>query len=421
LSSGVTAWSFETNCVLYCLTNEHAFSACDDTCLRVFDFGHSQLLPALFCVPSSSSVVARLHASHYPPLNESLLLIFARLIHSSSVESILGFLLSLGQISVQEKKLVPVKKNVTDKYTSSFKTELVPTTVDALPYLLSKWITSQTEIHAKYPSKVMHLALAKLLTYLFTNVAGVEALRNMECQGYVIVEPTKKGAPSKRNTRSQTAASTSSSSHEPQYTKVPLCSKLLQLFVREWKEYDDKNQSELKRHMKRAKKLAKEAGADGDDDEDADDDFEDEDDEFDDDEDDFSDENDEDFVNQMKAKVAGGGAGASPFAAAEDYADFGGPQSKNKLMTLSDMLDYHTGDLDDLDGEMEEEVFPESLTDPLNQIELGSFLQNYLKEFAAANGGAFLQEAARWLDDQDKKTLQDALIARAAGAPPMQQ
>lgn len=353
--------------------------------------------------------MARLHASHYPPLNESLLLIFARLIHSSSVESILGFLHSLGQISVQEKKLVPVKKNATDKYSSSFATELVPTTIDALPYLLSKWIQAQADIHAKYPSKVMHLALAKLLTYLFTSAQGVDALRNMECQGYVVVEPTKG---SKRATRSRTAAS-SSSSHEPTYSKIPLTTKLMQLFLNEWKEWNETHQAQLRRDAKRAKKLAKQAEGGDDDDEDDDDDF-DEDDEFDED-DDYSDDDDDAFIQQMQGKM-GGGAGASPFAAADDYPDFGGPQSKSKFLTLSDMLDHHGGDFDELDGELEEEVFPESLTDPLSQVQLGPFLQNYVQEFARANGGAFLQETARWLDEKDQKLLQ-AVIA----APTVQQ
>lgn len=354
------------------------------------------------CSVYPSLVVARLYSSHYPPLNESLLLIFARLIHSSGVESIVGFLRSLGTtIPVQEKKLVPMHAKSDDKYATSFKSEMYPATVEPLPYLLKKWAEAQSDVHARYPNKVLNLALAKVVTYLFTSAAGVDALRVIECQGYVILEPKPRGKPV---TRSATAGG--SSQHEPKYTKIPLTTKLIKLFVKEWKEWYDKDQAEMKNAIRRAKKLAaREAGEDDDDEDDYD---EDDDDEFDDD-DDYDDDGDDDFIAKMQSKM--GLSKASPFASASDFPDFGGPNSR-QLLTTSDFLDYHADDMDEFDGETEEELYPESLTDPLTQIELGPFLQNFLKEFAAANGGAFIQETARYLDAADQKLLDMAIKAQ---------
>ena len=340
-------------------------------------------------------VVGRLHASVYPPLDESLLLVFARLIHSSGVESILGFLLSLGRITVQEKKMVKVKKNETDKYASELKPVLTPSTIDPVPFLIQKWLGALSDDSiAPYPSKVLYLALAKLLNYVFTPTAGVEALRNMECRGYVIVPPKSSN---RKATRSQTAGS---SSHEPEYTKVPLSTKLISLFLSEWDSWNEKHQLELKRAMKRAKKAA---GEEVDEDDDDDEDFDSEDYDFEDDEDD---DDDDAFISKMRGKMGGGPSG-SPFANAEDY--FG---NNSKLISLSQMLDYHADDIDEFNAENEEEDYPESVTDPLNEIDLGPFLQNYLKEFASASNGAFLQETARWLNDKDKKLLETALQAQ---------
>lgn len=337
-------------------------------------------------------------------------MIFARLIHSSGVDSILGFLLGLGRIEVQEKTLVPKRAKATDKYTSSFETVLKPTSVEALPYLIGKWMQTQADVHSKYPSKIMNLALAKLLTYAFANAAGVQQqLRNLECQGYVIVVPSSKGAkPGKRVTRQDTAHGSSSSSSEPQYTKIPLSTKILRIFLQEWKEWSEKHERHLKAEAKRARRIARQAaGEDEEEDEDEDDDSFDEDEEFED--EDSAD--DDAFIARMKGKLSG--ASPSPFAAAEDYPDFGASGRGGGLMTLSDMLDHHA-DEEELDGELEEEAYPESLTDPLNEIQLGPYLQNFLLDFAQAAGGACMQEAAQYLDEADKQRLQACLAAPRA-------
>lgn len=386
------------------------------------------------------AVVARLHSSTYPPLTESLLMIFARLIHSSGADAIVGFLSSMGSIAVLEKKQVAVKKNPSDKYTSMLRTELVPGSVDALTYLLTRWMGAQAEVHASYPSKVLHTALAKLLSFLFASAEPARAaLRNMECRGYVVDSGKGAAAAGKRVTRAQTAST--GKSHEPAYTKIPLSTKLLAVLLNEWREWSEQEAARAKKQAKKLTKIAKaQAGGGGgaglggdgasDDEYDSEDDYDDDDDDdddFDEDED-FSDD-DDDFIakiiqQEKNAKARGGaggaGAGASPFAAAEDFPDFGaskkggggGSGAGKQYMTLSDMLD--SDDAAELDEELEEEVYPEALTDPLNQLQLGPFIAGFFREFATLAQGAAIKEAAQWLSPSDQKLLEAALAAPVA-------
>lgn len=351
-------------------------------------------------------MVVRLHSSLYPPLDQSLILVFARLIHSSSVETVLSIVAGLGRIQAQEKELVRVKTNQSDQYASFTQTVLKTVEVDALPFLISKWIRTQEDRVQNYPSKVLHLALVKLMTYIFTPSApGADLLRNLECRGYIVPAKVEKKRPV---TRQATAASGNSSSHEPEYTKIPLSAKLLSMFLKEWKDWEAQHAVRLKAEARRAKRLAREAGEDvaddEDDDEDYEDDYDDDDGEFDDDDDG---DDDSEWIKQMQGKMGAGGQGKSPFASADDFPDLGrGALAGNqKLMTLSDMLDHHAGDEFELDGETEEEIFPESVSDPLNAIQLGPFVQNFVREFAQAQNGAMVQEAGRYLDEADQKVL----------------
>lgn len=344
-----------------------------------------------------------MYASNYPYLNESLLLLFARLIHSSSAESIVGFLSSLGTIPVMEKRLVPAKAKETDKYCSISKTELVPGSVEALPYLLTRWLNLQGDIHSRYPNKVLYAALTKLLTFLCSSAAGVEVLRGLQCQGYIVEQSV--GKSNKRVTRSQTAAS--GVRPEPQYTSMPLPAKILQLCVQQWREWAEADAEQRREEAKRAKRLAKLHGDGGDD---AEDDFDEDDEDFDEDDDFLDDDDDEDddaFIARMRGGGAGGKGGPSPFAAASDYPDLGGPASKH-VMRLDQLLDG-TDEVDEFLEEVDDEVYPESLTDPIAKIEVGPFLQAYVKELAAANGGAILRDTARFLNEKDQKTLQTLL------------
>lgn len=354
----------------------------------------------------------RLYSAVKPPLIESLLLVFARLVHSTSAGAVVSFLSTLGRVRVVQKELVRIKARPTDKYATSVQTQMVEKEVVALPYLLSKWIEAQQDIHAPYPNKVLHSALAKLAIFLYSgegagatggDEASRAALRNIECKGYV-VQPPKGAAPAKRQTRAQTAAT--GASHEPQYSKIPLSTKLLHTFLHEWKEQRQKQ-------LEREKRAARMAGGDDDDEDDGSDDDDDDEGEFDD-----SDDDDEDFIARMQAKVRGGGAGSaskSPFAAASDFPSLGASGAeRGKLIEISDMLDMH--EAEELDEECAEEVYPESLTDPLDKIELAPFLHAFIKDFSALAQGAALRDAAQWLSPADKKVL-DAALAAPAAAP----
>lgn len=369
-----------------------------------------------------SLVVARLHSSHYPPLTESLLLVFARLIHSSGVESILRFLGGMGSIPVLNRVLTRVKKNAHDKYASEVRVEMVPATVDALQYLLTRWMQSQSEIHASYPNKVLYSALIKLLTFMFTPAsqaaggaddASRAALRNLECKGYVIEAP----ASAKRASRSATAAG---AKHEPEYRAVPLSTKVLMLLLAEWGEYNEKQRALAKKAAKRLARASGGAGGGAGGDSEDSDDFDSEDDDDYEDEDDDEDDED-DFVAQMvakdranKARGGGGGAGsgASPFADASDYPDLGAKGGK-KYITLEDMMNSHE-EAEEIDAELESEVYPEALTDPLAQVELGPAIQGFLAQFRGASNGACMQEAAQYLSPADRKMLDQALAAPPA-------
>jgi hypothetical protein len=363
-------------------------------------------------------------------LIESLLLVFSRLIHSSpgGASSIVSFLASLGRIDVQEKQMVRVKANPHDKYASILKQQMVAAQVDALPFLLTKWVTFQREIHASYPTKVMLAALVKLVTFLYSNEGGAgldgarAALRSLECTGYPIETPAAKGAAaSKRQTRSATLAS--GQRPEPAFSKIPLPTKILSIVLAEWREHKAKADAKAKRV---AKKLARATGQDDDDDDEDDDedyDSDDDDDEFDD-EDDSAD--DDDFIAKMVAReraVAqrGGGAAASsaasPFADASDFPDLGarrggggGGGGGKQLLQLSDMLDMH--EAAELDEELEGEVYPEASSDPLNDLALEHFLQAFLRDFAATAQGAALQDAAKWLSPKDQTLLNLALASQ---------
>lgn len=360
--------------------------------------------------------MVRLHSSLYPPLDQSLILVFARLIHSSSVEMVLGIVAGLGRIQAQQKELERIKQKATDQYASFSRTVLKPVEVDALPYLISKWITTLSDRMARYSSKILHLALIKLMTYIFTPSApGSDMLRNLECQGYII--PAKPEPKKRPHTRQTTAASGNSSSHEPSYTRIPLSTKLLSMFLKEWSDWSARHAVQMKAKARKARRLAREAGEDVPEEEEEDEEDEyfedDEDGEFDDDDDD---EDDSEWIKQMHGKMSGG-AGKSPFAAAEDFQDMGrGALAGNsKLMTLSDLLDAH--DEFQFDGETEEELHPESLTDPLNEIQLGPYVQSFVKEFGQAQNGAMLHEAGRYLDQKDQEMLQALMNAQQPATP----
>ena len=323
--------------------------------------------------------------------------------------------------------LTRVLKNPTDKYASEVRVDNVPGTVDALQYLLTRWMQSQAEIHASYPNKVLYTALIKLLTFMFTPAAAAggaddasrAALRNLECKGYVI----ESAAPAKRASRSATAAG---AKHEPEYRAVPLSTKVLMLLLAEWSEFNEKQRAAQKKAAKRLAHAAGSSAAGGGDSDDSEDYDSEDDGDFEDDEDE---DDEDDFVAQMIAREkankgrGGGGAGASgasPFADASDYPDLGakggGGAGGKKYLTLEDMMNSHE-EFEEMDEELEAEVYPEALTDPLASVELGPAIQSFLAQFRGAANGACMQEAAQYLSPADRKLLDQAL---AAPPPPVQ-
>eukprot|EP00462_Mataza_sp_D1_P008700 CAMPEP_0175158070 /NCGR_PEP_ID=MMETSP0087-20121206/22595_1 /TAXON_ID=136419 /ORGANISM="Unknown Unknown, Strain D1" /LENGTH=1039 /DNA_ID=CAMNT_0016445833 /DNA_START=20 /DNA_END=3140 /DNA_ORIENTATION=+ len=168
------------------------------------------------------AVVVRLHSSVFPPLTESLLLVFARLVNAHG-PMVLGFLNSLGQLEVQRK----VKNEVAPTLEVPYPTitwSQQPAQVHALQFVMQKWVMSQEDFHAPYPTKLSVTALCKVMEMPEMQ----SALHAISTQGYPIVDTSNS---SRRQTRRSKAATL-------QYTELPLPSKIVSVLVKEWDEQD---------------------------------------------------------------------------------------------------------------------------------------------------------------------------------------
>lgn len=174
-----------------------------------------------------------------------------------------------------------------------------------------------------------------------------DSIANIPVQGYPIIDQK-----AKRKTRSQ------SKGESPlKFTQIPLATKIMSLAVQEWKEQKEA-------------RIRKEQGGD--------------------DEDEGDDDDDEDFSFQLKGKPT-----SSVFADADDL----------KFMNLSDLIGMQGGDDDD---DIEEEMYPESVVDPINKIDLEHHLKTSLLNLTQKQQQR-VQAFVQHLSKEDKATFQEAL------------
>jgi len=192
------------------------------------------------------ATVVRLHSAEYPLLQESLLMVFARLIHTHGINA-LDLLASFGTLDVKVKEK-HIKPSTSQSLYPVVEYKLVDSKVHAFTSVFQKWVHAQTlDIRNPYPTKVLLMALSKLLT-LPTDKAV--ALEKIPVDGYPIVSEKKKKE-RKVKTRSQTK------SNPLKYSQIPLSAKIVSLLLQEWNhekrepelqdEKEKKNQEKKKR------------------------------------------------------------------------------------------------------------------------------------------------------------------------------
>lgn len=339
------------------------------------------------------TVVVRLYSSVYPPLIESLLLVFARLIHASEAgpANFLNFLTSLGEIQVERKEVRREKEKPTDKYAKIVKTVVVRENVNALHFVLDKWLQAQEDIHGVYVTKVYLTALTKLL------LTQDPRLQSIQTKGQLVQAPASSSSSSRPATRG-----TADASKAAQYTIITAPAKIISLVIRSWKEAVDAQEMKLKRQEKKAKQNENKDDDDEDDDDNLDDYEDDEDD------DEFNDDDDDDdaFIRgiiQKAGKYKNQGPSFAP-------ADEAGGLAKDAYIRLSDFADLN--DVDEAE-ELESELYPEAKNDPLNEIQLQTFLPHLLHSVAASNPAA-LHAHASTLENKEKEWLNQLILAAAA-------
>ena len=137
------------------------------------------------------AIIIRLASAKYSSLKQSLLMVFARLMHRDS-DTVMQMVRSLPAITD------PVKA----------------TTMPAFAFLAEQWVAEQPAFTGKFQVKVSLLALARLYT------AHGAACAQLAVQGDLVVDVTEK-----RRTRSQ-------GRRKLQYASVPLSLRIMQLLLR---------------------------------------------------------------------------------------------------------------------------------------------------------------------------------------------
>lgn len=160
--------------------------------------------------------------------------------------------------------------------------KLEPKRVNALQFVMQKWVLAQDDFHAPYATKVSLTALSKLLELQDTRVMAIAA------QGYPIVDLASEN---RRVTRR------SARNNPLRYTEISVSSKILIAMVKEWQE-------QLKSKADKAKLAAGDLGSDDEGDEGDEGDYE---------------EEDEEEDNGFKLKRRG--ESASPFVDADKFDD----------------------------------------------------------------------------------------------------
>jgi hypothetical protein len=292
----------------------------------------------------------------------------------------------MGMIEVQQKIALP-STNKKGKYATRSEMEYKIDTIqiNALDNVLLKLILCKQDIHTLYPNKIIIHAFTLLLSSKDTR------LLNIRCQGYVQpIAAGTRGATTRSKAKGKAA--------EVVYNTIPLPSKILSLILQEWNERMKEKETADRRA---AKKLNKGKGRSSFDDDDSD--------EYEFDSDDSDDDDDDAFVASMIAQSKGGktsSSGGSVFAPALDE---GGIDEKaweeekksgsQKYINLSDLCD-----LPDEYDECETDAYPESKNDPLNDLDLLSFIYQFIHHLMNHEQN-YMIACMEHLDDKDKQIL----------------
>eukprot|EP00455_Lapot_gusevi_P035725 TRINITY_DN3959_c0_g1_i4.p1 TRINITY_DN3959_c0_g1~~TRINITY_DN3959_c0_g1_i4.p1 ORF type:complete len:1097 (+),score=422.74 TRINITY_DN3959_c0_g1_i4:91-3381(+) len=276
----------------------------------------------------------------------SLILVFARLFNVQDTNEMLALMNRLSLVKVK-----PPKAKAGEEQKGE---ERRP----ALISLLTKWLPNEADLETLSPyfTKTSVSALCSLLS-----VSEVmDALQVVTVDGYAVLPQAAAGP--KRVTRS--------SSKPISYSPMPIPAKILSVLLKSYTQ------------ASRKKKLAYGSGDEEDDDDDEED--------FDDDEGDEGDlDDDEAFDEAALLNLAGGQANReSPFM----YAD--------GALLLSDMWD-------DADAEELGEDDADPL-DPVNHVQLDSYIPQFLKKFASTDSARFARYV-EFLNEEDRALLQTIL------------
>jgi hypothetical protein len=282
--------------------------------------------------------------------------VFARLVHAHGV-NILNFLQTIGVVSVALTVQHEVPPSPGESTTRLLSTKQ-PAQINALEFVLQKWVLAQDDFHATYPTKVSLTALAKLLMFQDARIHSIAA------QGYPIVEERKGNKPSTRRSKQGLT----------RFSSIPLPSKIVSAMLKEWREQC--------KSLKEKEELKSGTAASGSDD-DVDDDDDDE----------------GGVVIHTAAKSKGK---KSPFV---DAIEWNARDPDTKYIDLSELCDDS-----DEEAELMEEAYPEMTEDPLNTVDLRVFVADCLRTCATQHKD-LLMECAKSLNPEDQTTLQQLLAS----------
>jgi Importin-beta N-terminal domain len=324
-----------------------------------------------------SATLLRLSCTYALSLSQSLLKIFARMVHRNP-NTFVEIMMKMGRIT----GTVPVKSNFpashADRAAGSAHAHVHATESEdrdfvALPFLLQKWTEEQSSISGKYLVNLLLSALCKLVQL------DNDKINSLPVRGYSRVEQnndSKQNGSKKYFTRGASKAG-AAQQETLVYSQIPFATRVMSLLLQEWNSLVERD---LKNKNKKGGAVPDNAadwmkqfisGLQGDDgsfnENDSGDEF------------DFGGDDDDAFTATLSTL---GGDGAAIFAPAGDSDD----EIDAGRQFLSDIM----GNYYDDDAQHEEELIdPEAGVDPLKDLNLIEFLENFVSGFAQHNNQGF--------------------------------
>eukprot|EP01006_Ploeotia_vitrea_P037115 TRINITY_DN66091_c6_g1_i1.p1 TRINITY_DN66091_c6_g1~~TRINITY_DN66091_c6_g1_i1.p1 ORF type:complete len:1211 (+),score=690.25 TRINITY_DN66091_c6_g1_i1:43-3675(+) len=312
----------------------------------------------------------RLHASHYATLTQTLLLVFARLVHSQGAAGVVSFLVQLGTMQLRVRTATQAIQGTLGADKSQWPVE----NVQALQFVLQRWVDMQPDFLGSYDANVTLSALAKLV------MLNDSRVNNVPCKGVPVDGPSTQFANADGSQRVQT-----------KWTTVPFVAKVVSLMASRWDYIQlSKNRNEkLQRNVARAVGGGAAASGLGD-------------------------------IVDLGFGTGGNGDGSSlNFGGGDDFDDDYDDDLDDDDLDDDDFDALGYGDEDDLDGldlshlltmAMDDDVDesdPEIVQDPLFKMHLGNFIIKFMQNMASS-----MQAIGQHLSKDEQESVQSILSAK---------